>query len=71
MWFRPWRLRHCVHPIIFAVFFCIFSLFYYLAGGTNYYKVIIIVLVGVDVDAGVVGDVDNVLFYVRPADLGM
>jgi len=35
---RPWRLRHCVHPILFSVIFCIFSLFYYLAGGTNYYK---------------------------------
>jgi len=34
---RPWRLLHFVHPIIFGGIFGIFSVIYFLAGGTNYY----------------------------------
>jgi hypothetical protein len=34
---RPWRVIHAIHPIIFGGVFGIFSFFYFLAGGTNYY----------------------------------
>jgi len=34
---RPWRLLHAVHPILFGGVFGLFSVIFYLAGGTNYY----------------------------------
>ena len=34
---RPWRLLHVFHSIVFAGVFVIFSLIYFLVGGTNYY----------------------------------
>ena len=34
---RPWRLAHALHPVLFGCVYAVFSLSYYLAGGTNYH----------------------------------
>ena len=34
---RPWRLVHAIHPVLFGCVYAVFSLSYYLAGGTNYH----------------------------------
>jgi len=34
---RPWRLAHSFHPVLFGCVYAVFSLSYYLAGGTNYH----------------------------------
>merc|ERR1719402_757801 len=34
---RPWRLVHALHPVLFGCVYAVFSLSYYLAGGTNYH----------------------------------
>ena len=34
---RPWRLIHAFHAILFGGLFGLFSLLYFLVGGTNYY----------------------------------
>jgi len=35
---RPWRMLHAIHSIIFGGVFGVFSIIYFLAGGTNYYS---------------------------------